>query len=111
VVTGERGDFIAFLANFANRSELRQIVGLFRSTARFPSVGLILPETFTDVANSDHGSYWRWGFPAVWVTDTGPIRGCPWHSESDDIGALDFPRMTRVVSGLGRVVQELANPK
>ncbi len=106
---GKRGDFVVFLANPSSSGRLRQSVGLFRAAVQFPSEGLIVPEFYSDAAASDHASYWREGYDAVYVTDTGPMRGCPWHGADDTPDAIDFPKMSRVVAGLASVVQGLAD--
>jgi hypothetical protein len=106
---GKRGDFIAFLGNPSSAARLRQTVGLFRSAGQFPSEGMILPERYSDVTASDHASYWSEGYEAVYVTDTGPVRGCPWHSAADVPDAMDFARMSRVVVGLVSSVAGIAD--
>jgi hypothetical protein len=57
---------------------------------------------------SDHASFWRSGFPAVLVTDTGPFRNGNYHLASDTAATLDFERMARVVMGLLRVIEDAA---
>jgi Zn-dependent M28 family amino/carboxypeptidase len=109
VVLGKRGDFVAFLANPSSRTKLRQAVAFFRESTQFPSEGMILPEFYSDGASSDQVSYWREGYPAVYVTDTGPVRGCPHHTSADTPEAMDFGRMARVVGGLARTVEGFAN--
>ncbi len=103
-VLGTRGDFVAFLGNVGSQADVRRLIGEFRATTAFPSRGLAVPEYYPGLAGSDHGSFWREGFRAVYVTDTGPLRGCPHHSAADDLGGIDFPKMSRVVVGLGRTL-------
>jgi hypothetical protein len=46
----------------------------------------------------------------VMVTDTAPFRNPHYHTAGDTPGTLDYARFARVVAGLERVVDGLANP-
>lgn len=58
---------------------------------------------------SDHWAFWRYGYPAVMVTDTALFRYPFYHDRRDTPDKLDFESMARVVSGLRTVVTDLAN--
>jgi Zn-dependent M28 family amino/carboxypeptidase len=103
------GNFIAFVSNMEHASWVRRLLTAFRRHARFPSEGGALWEWIPGVAWSDHWSFWKEGYPAVMVTDTAPNRYPHYHMESDTPDKVDFARMARVVSGLQRVIAELAN--
>jgi len=60
------------------------------------------------VASSDHWSFWKAGYPAVMVTDTAYNRYAHYHTATDTPDKVDFSHMARVVSGLQRVIGELA---
>jgi len=53
-------------------------------------------------------SYRDAGFPAVMVTDTAFFRNRNYHEETDTPDTLDYERMAGVVSGVFRVVTDLA---
>ena len=57
---------------------------------------------------SDHASFWRHGFPAVLVSDTGPFRNSNYHLASDTAATLDLDRMARVIAGVLRVIERVA---
>jgi hypothetical protein len=57
---------------------------------------------------SDHLSYWRYGYPAVMVTDTAFLRNPAYHTERDTPDTLDYARMAMVVTGVYEAVLELA---
>jgi hypothetical protein len=103
----DTGNFIAFVANFASRDLLHRTIGAFRRTTPFPSEGLAAPEFITGIGWSDHWSFWQAGYPALMVTDTAPFRYPHYHEPSDTPGKLDYGRMARVVTGIGRVVDDL----
>lgn len=55
----------------------------------------------------DHSNYWRFGYPAVMITDTAFFRNPSYHNMGDRIETLDFSRMREVVNGVGLAVMNL----
>lgn len=102
------GNFIAFVSNMEYASWVRQLLTAFRRHAQFPSEGGAVWEWIPGVAWSDHWSFWKEGYPAVMVTDTAPNRYPHYHTAADTPDKVDFARMARVVSGLLRVIEEVA---
>lgn len=105
---GSVGDYVAFVGVGNSAPLVRRCVGLFRERAQFPSVGAALPSIVPGVGASDHWSFWRVGYPALMVTDTAPFRYRYYHTREDTPDKMDFDRMARVVEGLHRVVEGLA---
>ncbi len=103
-----RGDFIAFVANFASRAFLHRSLGAFRRHARLPSEGLAAPGRVTGVDWSDHWSFWQAGYPAVMVTDTALFRYEHYHDRGDTPDKLDYDAMTRLSRGFTAMLRELA---
>lgn len=103
-----RGDFIAFVGNFASRSLLRRSLKAFRRHATVPSEGLVAPAWVTGVDWSDHWSFWQEGYPAIMVTDTALFRYPHYHGAGDTPERVDYGQMARVVEGLKEVVADLA---
>ena len=107
VIDPDRGNFIAFVGNVDSRQLVRAAVGAFRETTSFPSEGAALPEHTTGVGWSDHKPFWDAGYPALMVTDTAPFRYRHYHTDKDTDDKVDLEHLTRVVSGLVRVVERL----
>jgi Peptidase family M28 len=105
----DRGNYLAFVSNLQSRELLRSAISSFRSIATIPSEGLALPEMIKDIGRSDHGSFWRSGYPAVLVSDTANFRNPHYHKPTDRVSTLDADRFTFAVDGLAKVVQDLAN--
>jgi hypothetical protein len=105
------GDFIGFVGNVSSRHLVRQLVGSFRRHAQFPSEGGAVPGFIPGVGWSDHWAFWKEGYQALMVTDTAPFRYPYYHTARDTPDQLDYDRMARVVSGLEKVILELANPE
>jgi peptidase M28-like protein len=103
------GNFIGFVSNVKSRALLRRVMALFRKHAKIPSEGASLPAFIPGVSWSDQWSFWQHGYQAIMVTDTAPFRYPYYHSSNDTPDKLDYDRFTLVVSGMEKVIQELAN--
>ena len=102
------GNFIGFVSNVKSRALLRRVITLFRKHAKIPSEGASLPAFIPGVSWSDQWSFWQHGYPAIMVTDTAPFRYPYYHSSNDTPDKLDYDRFTLVVSGVGKVIENLS---
>jgi len=102
------GNFIGFVSNVHSRALLRRVVALFRKHAKIPSEGAALPSFIPGVSWSDQWSFWRHGYPGIMITDTAPFRYPHYHSSTDTPDKLDYDRFALVVSGMEKVIEELA---
>jgi Zn-dependent M28 family amino/carboxypeptidase len=103
-----RGNFIGFVGNLSSRAVVRRSIDAFRKTTRFPSQGIAAPGWFTGVGWSDHWSFWKEGIAALMITDTALFRYPYYHTSEDTPDKVDCERTARVVSGVARVIAELA---
>lgn len=106
-----RGNFIGFVGNPDSRELLRRSVRRFRETTRFPSEGIAAPSEWPGVGWSDQWSFWREQFPGIMITDTAAFRYPYYHTPLDTFDKVDFDKAARVVSGVNRVVEMLANER
>ncbi|MBI4194402.1 MAG: M20/M25/M40 family metallo-hydrolase [Betaproteobacteria bacterium] len=102
------GNFIAFVSNFASRPLLHEVIASFRRHGEFPSEGAAAPAFLPGVDWSDHWSFWQEGYRALMVTDTAPYRYPHYHARGDTPDQVDYDRLARVVSGLYRMLRDLA---
>ncbi|WP_407307595.1 M28 family peptidase [Acinetobacter sp.] len=49
---------------------------------------------------SDHVNYWKFGIPAIMITDTASFRNKYYHSKRDTLKTLNIEKMANVVDGL-----------
>jgi len=106
----QTADFVAFVSNLVSRKFLIDSLTAFRTQARFPSEGLTAPQWLVpSIRRSDHASFWANGYPAVMVTDTAEFRNFNYHLSTDRHETLDYERLARVVSGLTKMLEELAD--
>ncbi len=103
----DRANFVAFVGNLASRNLVRQMIGDFRRTARFPSEGLAAPEFVIGVGWSDHWSFWQEGYPALMLTDTAFFRSPHYHTAADTPEKLQYDAMARITMGMSKVVSQL----
>jgi hypothetical protein len=107
-VYGDRGDFIALVANVGCALMLP---GMARAMGRqvttkvlpVPDAGRAIP----DVRLSDHSPFWDEGYNALMVTDTSFMRNPHYHQMSDAIDTLDMPFLAAVVEGLDCTLSSL----
>jgi len=103
------GNFIGFVSNLANREWVQQAVGSFRQHTQFPSEGAALFEWLPGVGWSDYWAFWQEGFPVLMVTDTALFRDPYYHTAKDTPDHIHYVYLARVVSGLQRVIRDVAN--
>jgi hypothetical protein len=106
-----RGNFVGFVGNSESRDLVRSFVRKFRESASFPSEGVAAPADWPGVGWSDHWSFWQEQYPAIMITDTAVFRYPYYHSSLDTWDKIDFQKMARVVEGVRRVVDSLANER
>jgi hypothetical protein len=93
------GNFIGVVGNFASSGLVRHL----RDRMRAADIGvesLKAPSCLIGIDFSDHRNYWKFGYPAVMITDTAFYRNPHYHSASDTIDTLNFDKMREVVKGL-----------
>ena len=103
-----QGNFIAFVSNLSSRKLLRKVVASFRRNKQFPSEGGAFPGFFHGIYWSDHWSFWKMGYHALMVTDTAFLRYPYYHTAQDTPEKIDFESLSRVVSGLEKVLDDLS---
>ena len=101
-------NFIAFVGNFKSRSLVRQAVRYFKQHSNFPVESASTPSFVPGVSWSDHGSFWREGYPAFMVTDTAFYRYPYYHTSQDTSDKVDYLKLTLVTEGVCHVVRRLA---
>ena len=105
---GNRGDFIALVANARAGLILTQLTHAMGQHVK--SKALPVPRAGTDVPavrRSDHSPFWDQGYNALMVTDTSFMRNPHYHQMSDTIETLDLPFLASVIDGLALALGEL----
>ena len=100
-VFGEKGDFIALVANTGSATMLPGLASgmgnhICTKVLPVPLRGEVLPE----VRLSDHSPFWDQGYNAMMVTDTSFLRNPHYHQPTDTVDTLDMEFFSKVVGGL-----------
>ena len=96
----DRGNFLAFVADFRSRRAMRDFAALFRKSSAFPLKHVATFRWVPGVAWSDHLSFWRMGYRAIMVTDTAFYRYRFYHTAEDTAEKLAYPELAEVTLGL-----------
>jgi len=104
----DTGNFVGFVGNLGSRRLTRRAIRAFRESTEFPSEGIAAPAWIPGIGWSDQWSFWREGYPGVMITDTAPFRYPHYHTPQDTPDRIDYDRLARVVMGVSRVVEVLA---
>ena len=107
-IYGDRGDFIALVANTASGLMLP---GLVHTMAQHVNTKVLpVPKGGTDIPEvrlSDHSPFWDEGYNAMMVTDTSYLRNPHYHQMSDTVDTMDLGFLCRVVEGLDEALNRL----
>ena len=105
---GNRGDFIALVANARAGLMLSRLTHAMGRHVK--SKALPVPRAGIDVPavrRSDHSPFWDQGYNALMVTDTSFMRNPHYHQMSDTIDTLDLPFLASVIDGLELALGQL----
>ena len=102
------GNFIGFVGNVRSGALLRRAISIFRRQSKIPSEGAVLPAFIPGVGWSDQWAFWQHGYPGIMITDTAPFRYPHYHRATDTPDKLDYDRFALVVSGVEKLVEDLA---
>lgn len=106
-----KGNFIGFVSNLSSRKLLREVIVSFRRHKQFPSEGGAFPGFAPGIFWSDQWAFWKMGYHALMVTDTAFLRYPYYHTAQDTPDKINFESMSRVVSGLEKVLDDLSEKK
>ena len=70
-----------------------------------------MPGFMPGIGWSDHWAFWQHGYRAIMVTDTALYRYAHYHEATDTPEKLDYDRFALVVSGMEKVIADLATPE
>jgi len=107
----DRGDFIGVVGNMHSRELTLAVAEALKAGSTLPVEHLTALPFIIGVGSSDHGPFWKMGFPAVMVTDTAFYRNPNYHSSRDTIETLRFDKMSQLVRGMVHVVEYLTKVK
>ena len=93
-------DFIAVVGNLRSIKGLRILVRGMRRACAVRVESLSAPGFLSPLYLSDHSSFWRYGFPAVMITDTAFLRNPHYHQATDTPETLNWKFLGEVINGI-----------
>jgi Zn-dependent M28 family amino/carboxypeptidase len=94
------GNFIAFISDFKSRSLCKKISTYFELNAPFRQKKLYGPSWLRGINSSDQWAFWKNGYPAVMITDTGPFRSRWHHKPEDTPEKINYPVLCKLIEVL-----------
>jgi hypothetical protein len=101
------GNYIVVVGKLDQVKLVQRVKRLMAAASIVPVQSITAPSILPGIDFSDHQSFWKYGYPAVMITDTAFYRNKNYHKNTDTIDTLNFKRMAEVVKGLYRVTVEL----
>jgi Zn-dependent M28 family amino/carboxypeptidase len=80
-----------------------------RQACDFRVEDLTVPRFFPGIKLSDNLSFWKMGYKAMMITDTGFYRNPNYHTEQDTIETLNFDKLTSLCEGLVAMTKALSH--
>ncbi len=105
----DTGNYLGFVSNIRSRHFLKDFMKRFGDLVEFPMEGVAIPQIIPGIGWSDHRSFWKFDYPAIMVTDTALFRYPYYHTQEDTPEKIHYNHLARVVSGLLKVIEALAN--
>ncbi len=102
-----KGNFIAAVGNIRSKKLTEMFKEGFKKGTDLPIFSLNALPLVIGIDFSDHRSFYKFGFPAVMITDTAFYRNPNYHTKSDTYDTLDYERMAKVVHGVWAAVKRL----
>lgn len=103
----DKGNFIAFVGNISSMRFTEKVKSNFKTASSFPVESLNGISIIPGVDFSDHRNFWKFGYPAFMITDTGFYRNPNYHAHGDTSATLNYDLMAELVSGLYRALKIL----
>jgi Zn-dependent M28 family amino/carboxypeptidase len=102
-------NFIGVVGNLTSRKIVKKAANSIRKGCKVPVETLSTVKFVQGVDFSDHGSFWKMGYPAIMITDTAFYRNPNYHSMSDTIDTLDFDKMRELLTGIRQAAIDLTS--
>jgi Zn-dependent M28 family amino/carboxypeptidase len=98
------GNFIALVSNLRSTPLLSMVRKAMRQRGSVGVESLSAPGFIPPLFLSDHSSFWKYGFPALMITDTAFLRNPHYHSSTDTADMLNYQFLASVVDAVQAAV-------
>ena len=97
---GSRGNYVTVAQKFGNGRFGRRFARSYKRAANLPVRRFKAPAWLPGIDFSDHLNYWKFGYPALLLTDTAFYRNTAYHEPTDTLSRLDMRRLGLAVEAL-----------
>lgn len=104
---GSKGDYITVTRKMGNGRFPRLFTKGFKKAGGVRTKVFKGPRWVKGVDFSDHRNYWKYGWPALMITDTAFYRNKNYHTKDDTPETLDYFRMASVVNKVYSAITSL----
>jgi Zn-dependent M28 family amino/carboxypeptidase len=101
------GNYVALVSNLRSTPLLSMVRKAMRQRGSVGVESLSAPGFIPPLFLSDHSSFWKYGFPALMITDTAFLRNPHYHSSTDTADTLNYDFLARVVDAVYAAVLAL----
>lgn len=108
LIYGGKGDYITVVRCFhggkfaqAAKKEMK------KATSPIEVKSFNGPKKLNGIAFSDHLSYWRFGYSALFITNTGFYRNPNYHQSGDTLALIDFVRMAQTIDAVFETITSI----
>ena len=105
----DKGNFLGVVGNIQSRKLVKTFTQYFMEGVDFPVECVAAFAFIPGIEWSDHSSFWKYGYPAIMVTDTALYRYPYYHTPEDTPDKIDYPSLARVTYGIFYAAQRLAH--
>ncbi len=96
----KKANFLAVVGNLRTGAKTRRLCQAMRKGASIPIEWLSGPGFLPPLFLSDHSSFWKYGFPAVMITDTAFLRNPHYHLPTDTVATLNFDFLFEAIAAV-----------
>lgn len=108
LIYGGKGDYITAVRCFGGGKFAREAKHTIKKTgAEIEIKSFMGPKKLHGIAFSDHLNYWRFGYSALFVTNTGFFRNPHYHQKGDTLTTLDFYRMSATIDAVFETIRSI----
>lgn len=102
-------NFISFIGSKSSENFLNECSSLFKTQNEFPIQSMMFPNDNFFSYCSDHGSFSKFDYESILVTDTAFLRYKHYHTENDTYDKLNYVEMERMLNVLSKMIEKILN--
>lgn len=102
---GGKGDYLTSVRRFKSGKFAKRANHQLKKEEGFLEVKSFKgPAKLQGIAFSDHLNYWRFGYSALFITNTGFYRNPHYHQKTDELATLDFVRLGEAIDLIAKML-------